>query len=112
MDLGEQMQRQAVVHGVADAIAGITIAHIVDDVYDEQYWADYDAGFRGWQEAEERDEMPAGRGRDIPPGAGTGRPHDDAGLAERGWAEWRGGYARGRTDTVRPGTRVEHGRAS
>jgi hypothetical protein len=27
------------------------------------------------------------------------RPHDDARLAERGWAEWHGGYARGRTDT-------------
>jgi hypothetical protein len=96
MALDEQMQRQAVVHGVADAIAGVTRAHIVDDVYDRQYWADYDAGHQAWKEAEQRDEMPAGRERPVPPEVGTGRSHDDAQLAERGWAEWHGGYARNR----------------
>jgi hypothetical protein len=99
MNLGERMQRQAVLHGVSDAIVGITRAHIVDGVYDADYWYAYDAGFRRWQEAEDRTELPAGHEPDSPPEAGTGRPHSDPGLAERGWAEWRGGYARGRADT-------------
>jgi hypothetical protein len=99
MDLDEQKQRQAVLHGVSDAIAGITRAHIVDGVYGAGCWNAYEAGFRGWQEAGRRTELPAGHEPDSPPEAGTGTPHSAPGLAGRGWAEWHGGFARDGTDT-------------
>src|SRR5258707_11195980 len=44
MDLSAEMRRQALRHGVADAIAGITRLQIEDDVYDADYWRDYSPG--------------------------------------------------------------------
>ena len=52
MALDEEMQRQAVMHGVADAIAGVTRLQIAGEVYDEQYWENYRAGLAAWAQAE------------------------------------------------------------
>lgn len=52
MALDEEMQRQAVMHGVADAIAGVTRLQIAGEVYDEQYWDNYRAGLAAWAQAE------------------------------------------------------------
>ena len=86
MSLDGQMQRQAVMHGVADAIVGIARLQVVTDVYDERYWADYRAGFAAWKQAEQMDSMPAGhRPQPAAQGAPDGQPHPDATLAGRGW---------------------------
>jgi hypothetical protein len=50
--LTEQLQRQAVMHGIADAVNGVTRLPTVSAVYDEQYWTDYRAGFAAWHESE------------------------------------------------------------
>jgi hypothetical protein len=87
MTLDEAQQRQAVMHGVADAMAGVTRLPVVNEVYDEQYWTDYQAGLAAWRDAEERKELPAGYRPPPAPTASTpaGGPHPDPALADRGW---------------------------
>jgi hypothetical protein len=84
--LREQLLRQAVRHGVADGLAGLTRLQIVDDVYDEDYWAQYRAGLAGLRESEhvERSETPVRPAR--PPARNqSGQAHPDAAQATRGW---------------------------
>jgi hypothetical protein len=52
MDLDDAVQRQAVIHAVADGIAGVTRLQIVDEVYDAKYWADYRAGQAAFEQAQ------------------------------------------------------------
>jgi hypothetical protein len=96
MAMGDEMQRQAVRHGVADAMTGITRLPIVDDVYDEQYWADYQAGATAWREAEQCPQRPQGN-RPSPAlrqGTPDGQQHPDLTLAGRGWQTSREMYVR------------------
>src|SRR5260221_10440674 len=98
MDLSAEMRRQALRHGVADAIAGITRLQIEDDVYDADYWRDYRAGLSEWQAAEQRLELPEGRLSQTPPASqvASGSAHCDPDLSGRGWRERRGLYVCGR----------------
>ena len=96
MPMDDEMQRQAARHGVADAMAGITRLPVVDDVYDERYWADYQAGAAAWREAEQCPGRPEGN-RPSPAlkrGTPDGQLHPDAGLAGRGWQTSREVYSR------------------
>ena len=96
MRLDETMQRQAVMHGVADAMAGVTRLQIVDEVYDAKYWADYRAGVAAWQEAEQVASLPDWYRPDPPPapdrymrGALDAAPQDDQPFALRLLGELR-----------------------
>jgi hypothetical protein len=91
--LREQMLRQAVRHGVADGIAGVTRLQIVDEVYDEDYWSQYRAGLAGWRESEHGGRQ-AARPRAYPRHQ-AGEPHPDATQTEAGWhANDRGLFVR------------------
>ncbi len=99
MDLSAEMRRQALRHGVADAIAGITRLQIEDDVYDADYWRDYRAGLSKWQAAGQRPELAEDRKPQAPRAdqVARGSAHCDPGLAAREWRERRGLYiCRGR----------------
>jgi hypothetical protein len=84
--LREQLLRQAVRHGVADGLAGVTRLQLVDDVYDEDYWTQYRAGLAGLRESEhaERSETPVQPAR-PPARSQSGQAHPDAAQAARGW---------------------------
>src|SRR5258707_13509865 len=66
MDLSAEMRRQALRHGVADAITGITRLQIEDDVYDADYWRDYRPGLSKWQAAGQRPELAEDRKPQAP----------------------------------------------
>src|SRR5260221_13657515 len=86
MDLSAEMRRQALRHGVADAIAGVTRLQIEDGVYDADYWRDYRAGLSEWQAAEQRLELLEDRLPQAPPASqgASGSAHYDPVLAARG----------------------------
>src|SRR5260221_6915889 len=94
MDLSAEMRRQALRHGVADAIAGITRLQIEDDVYDADYWRDYRAGLSKWQAAGQRPELAEDRKPQAPRAdqVARGSAYCDPGLAAQGWRERRGPY--------------------
>lgn len=83
--LREQMLRQAVRHGVADGIAGVTRLPVVDDVYDQEYWEQYRAGLTGWQESEHGGREQAAQPGRAPTRHQAGQPHPDAAQGEAGW---------------------------
>src|SRR5260221_7184529 len=85
MDLSAEMRRQALRHGVADAIAGITRLQIEDDVYDADYWRDYTAGLSKWQAAGRRPGLAEDRKPHAPRAdqAARGSAHCGPGLAAR-----------------------------
>jgi hypothetical protein len=101
--LREQMLRQAVRHGIEDGIAGVTRLQIVDEVYDADYWAQYQAGLAGWQESEH-----GGREHTAQPGPAptrhqAGEPHPDSGRADAGWhVSDRGIFVRGAAPAADP----------
>jgi hypothetical protein len=93
VDLDGEMERQALMHGVADAIAGVARLQITDTVYDAQYWADYRAGLAAWRQAEQRSGLPEGYQPRTPPRReAASQPHPDGALAARGWRTHRDMY--------------------
>jgi hypothetical protein len=84
--LREQLLRQAVRHGVADGLAGVTRLQIVDEVYDEQYWEQYRAGLAGLRESEhaDRSATPVAPARPPAPSQ-SGQAHPDDAQAAHGW---------------------------